>query len=102
MSTLHAPVPGYDLTCPGEEDAVAALARVLGPERARTVWDESCRAVGIRRGPRALDTGQVEEVARQMAAGSGVPKMIGNSILIRLRTYTLLAARAGRAPEVHG
>lgn len=102
MSTLHAPIPGYDLGCPGEDDAVAALARVLGPERARTAWDESCRAVGVRRGPEGLDAAQVEAVARQLAAGSGVTRMIGNSILIRLRTYSLLAARAGHAPEVHG
>lgn len=102
MSTTVASIPGYDLACPGEDDAVAALARVLGRDRAEAVWGEACAAAGIRRGPGGLDAAQVEAVARQMAAGSGVPKMIGNSILIRLRTYALLAARAGRELQVAG
>jgi hypothetical protein len=87
MTTSQA-IPGYALAPPSEDDALGFLARALGPDRAAQLWVATCREAGVRSGRLSLD--ELERAAQLLAAQEGVAGVIGNSLVIRLRTYRLL------------
>ena len=87
MSTSHA-VPGYALAQPTEQDALGFLARALGPDRAAQLWVATCREAGVRSGQLGVE--ELERAAQALAKQEGVAGVIGNSLVIRLRTYRLL------------
>jgi hypothetical protein len=88
-------IPGYALAPPTEQDALGFLARALGPDQAASLWVRTCRDAGVRSG--ALGPDEMERAAQALAAHEGVAGVIGNSLVIRLRTYRLLART--RQPE---
>ena len=81
-------IPGYALSPPSEQDALGFLARALGPDRAAQLWVAICREAGVPSGNLGVD--ELERAARVLAAQEGVAGVIGNSLVIRLRTYRLL------------
>jgi hypothetical protein len=89
-------IPGYALSPPTEQDALGFLARALGPDHAASLWVRTCRDAGVRSG--ALGVDEMERAAVALAAHEGVAGVIGNSLVIRLRTYRLLA----RARQLDG
>jgi hypothetical protein len=87
-------IPGYNLTPPGEADAVAAVQRVYGDEKGVEIWKSACQGAKILPGwVRGRD--QLERVLQCLAAQGGPQGVIARSMEIRLRTYDRLAARAG-------
>lgn len=90
-------VPGYALAPPTEQDAITFLARALGPDQAVTLWVQTCRGAGVRSGGLGLD--ELERAAKALAALQGVAGVIGNSLVIRLRTYRLLEKTRQMAGE---
>ncbi|HEX6368436.1 MAG TPA: hypothetical protein VF006_05880 [Longimicrobium sp.] len=82
------PVPGYALAAPTEQDAITFLARALGADRAVSLWVRTCQEAGVRSGRLGLD--ELERAAQALAGQEGVAGVIGNSLVIRLRTYRLL------------
>ncbi|HYR09527.1 MAG TPA: hypothetical protein VEQ60_17265 [Longimicrobium sp.] len=82
------PVPGYALAAPTEQDAITFLARALGPDAAVSLWVRTCQEAGVRSGRLTLD--ELERAAQALARQEGVAGVIGNSLVIRLRTYRLL------------
>jgi hypothetical protein len=87
-STPQNAVPGYALAPPTEQDAMSFLARALGPDQAAALWVRTCQGAGVRSGRMGLD--ELERAAQALAAQEGVAGVIGNSLVIRLRTYRLL------------
>lgn len=95
--TLHTPppVPGYGLTPPTPGDALAFLARAVGPDRAATEWLSACQRAGTPRADLSVD--EMMRVSEQLAGEEGVVGIIGQSLLVRVRTYRLLAGNLSRA-----
>lgn len=92
----HNAVPGYALAAPTEQDAVTFLARALGPDRAVSLWVRTCQDAGVRSGKLSLD--ELERAALALSKHEGVAGVIGNSLVIRLRTYRLLE----KTRQLHG
>jgi hypothetical protein len=84
----HNVVPGYALAAPTEQDAITFLARALGADRAVSLWVRTCQDAGVRSGKLAMD--ELESAAVALSKHEGVAGVIGNSMVIRLRTYRLL------------
>lgn len=84
----HNAVPGYALAAPTEQDAITFLARALGTDRAVSLWVRTCQEAGVRSGRLSLD--ELERAAQALSQQEGVAGVIGNSMVIRLRTYRLL------------
>lgn len=93
-----APLPGYNLTPPGEADAVAALQRVYGEEKGAEQWAAACKLAKVLPGwVRGRDT--LDRVLAALAAQGGPQSVVARSMEIRLRTYDRLSARsAGATP----
>lgn len=86
-------IPGYELSMPGEPDAVAALARVFGADEGSARWAAACREAGVFVG-RVRGTDQLERATRALAGQGGAAASVARSIEIRMRTHARLAARA--------
>lgn len=95
MSTPAQNIPGYALAPPTEQDAITFLARALGPDAAVSLWVRTCRDAGVRSGRLGMD--ELERAAKALAGTEGVAGVIGNSLVIRLRTYRLLE----RTRQIH-
>lgn len=96
MTATPSPViPGYGLAPPTHHDALAFLARALGADRAADVWVRACSAAGTPRTGLNLD--EMMRVAERLAEQEGVVGVIGQSLLVRVRTYRLLAGNWARA-----
>ena len=95
--TLHTPppVPGYGLAPPTPGDALAFLARAVGPDRAAAEWLAACQRAGAPRADLSVD--EMMRVAEQLAGQEGVVGVIGQSLVVRVRTYRLLAGSMSRA-----
>jgi hypothetical protein len=78
---------------PTEQDAVAALRRVFGEERAAEVWAAACRQAIVPVGT-ANSAIRLERVAEALANIGAAESAVGRSIAIRLRTYNRLARRS--------
>ena len=83
---------GYGLVPPTRDDALAFLARAIGPDRAASTWVRAAAAAGVSTARRELDTGELLKVAECLAAEPGAVGAIGNSLVVRLRTFRLLSA----------
>jgi hypothetical protein len=95
MATPSSTIPGYGLGPPTQGDALASLARAVGPDRAAGVWLRACADAGA---PRTnLDVDEMMRVAERLAEQEGVVGVIGKSLVVRVRTYRLLAGMHGRA-----
>jgi hypothetical protein len=89
-------LPGYDLREPVEDDALASLRRVFGPERGTERWSQACRTAGLSAG--AVRTRvQLVQAVQALAAQGGPSAAVARSVEIRLRTYARLAANAATA-----
>jgi hypothetical protein len=88
-------IPGYGLAPPTHHDALAFLARALGPDRAADVWVRACADAGTPR--TGLDVDEMMRVAERLAEQEGVVGVIGQSLVVRVRTYRLLAGNWARA-----
>jgi hypothetical protein len=80
---------------PTSGDALAFLARGVGADRAAALWLRACADAGAPR-----DGGSAEQmlaVAERLAAHEGVAGVIGQSLVVRCRTYRLLAGTQARA-----
>ena len=86
-------LPGYDLSAPAEADAVAALGRVFGAERAAQRWADACAAAGLAPG-RVRTPAQLEQACRALAGQGGPAAAVARSLEIRTRTYHRLAGKA--------
>lgn len=85
-------LPGYNLAAPTEADALAALERVFGAERGRTLWSDACAMAGL--GVGKASTGvALERAVQSLASQGGAAATVARSIGIRMRTYTQLVAR---------
>jgi hypothetical protein len=95
--TVHSPppVPGYGLAPPTAGDAVAFLARAVGPDQAATTWLRACAQAGAR--PADLSVDEMMRVSERLAAEEGVVGVIGQSLVVRVRTYRLLSGSFSRA-----
>lgn len=94
--TVHTPpsVPGYGLAPPTPGDALAFLARAVGPDRAAAEWLAACKRAGA---PSAgLSVDEMMRVAERLAEQEGLVGVIGQSLVVRVRTYRLLAGNASR------
>ena len=89
-------LPGYALAAPTEDDAVAALERVFGPERGRARWSDACRIVGLYAG-QVRAGAPLERATQSLAMQGGAAAAVARSITIRMRTHTQLAARSAAA-----
>lgn len=88
-------IPGYDLTPPTSHDALAFLARAVGPDRAASVWIRACADAGA---PRAnLSPDEMMRVSERLAEQEGVVGVIGKSLVVRVRTWRLLSGSGSRA-----
>ncbi|HLM69098.1 MAG TPA: hypothetical protein VK358_16280, partial [Longimicrobium sp.] len=94
--TLNAPppVPGYALALPTPGDALAFLARAVGPDAAAGEWIRACAQA---RAPSAdLSVDEMMRASEELAKREGVVGVIGKSLVVRIRTYRLLAGNAAR------
>ena len=95
--TLHTPppVPGYGLAPPTPGHALAFLARAVGPDRAASEWLRACKQAGA---PSAgLSVDEMMRASERLAQQEGVVGIIGQSLVVRVRTYRLLAGNFSRA-----
>jgi hypothetical protein len=81
-------LPGYGLAPPSAVDALAFLARALGPDRAASVWLRACDDAGVPRGD--LTPEQMLRASERLAREEGVVGVIGRSLAVRVSTYVLL------------
>lgn len=95
-SPSSAKVPGYGLAPPTEADVLAALERVFGGERGRSIWSDACLRAGLTEGQIQFGP-PMESAAQSLASAGGAAAAVARSIAIRMRTYTQLAARSASA-----
>ena len=77
---------------PTRDDALAFLARAIGPDRAASTWVRAVAAVGVGSAGGELTVDEMLKVAERLAAEPGVVGVIGTSLAVRLRTYRLMAS----------
>jgi hypothetical protein len=88
----------YGLSRPTEEETLAALTRVLGPERARLLWERACEAAGVEAdAPKTLR--QLKRMAACMATFEGPAGVMGASLSLRIGTYEAVRAAANEKPK---
>jgi hypothetical protein len=88
-------IPGYGLAPPTHHDALAFLARAVGADRAASVWLRACADAGAPRTGLGVD--EMMRVSERLAEQEGVVGVIGTSLVVRVRTYRLLAGTQARA-----
>ena len=86
------PIPGYNLTPPGEAEVLAALQRVHGAPRGTAIWESACQTAGVAAGS-VRRRGELERLLAVLAEAGGPPAVVARSMEIRLRTYDRLMAR---------
>jgi hypothetical protein len=94
------PIPGYNLSPPGQAEVCAALQRVFGAEKGTRAWAEVCDSCDLR--PEWIRSrAELEQALAAWARLGGVHAVVARSMEIRLRTYDRLSAR-GVAPATGG
>jgi energy-converting hydrogenase Eha subunit B len=83
---------GGALIPPTRDDALAFLARAIGPDRAASTWVRAVAAAGVGSQGGELSVDEMLKVAERLAAEPGVVGVIGTSLVVRLRTYRLMAS----------
>lgn len=94
-ATPQTAIPGYGLVPPTRHDALAFLARAVGPDRAAGVWMRACADAGAPSSGLSVD--EMMRVSERLAEQEGVVGVIGKSLVVRVRTYRLLAGTQARA-----
>jgi hypothetical protein len=96
--TVTAPSPstvaGYGLVLPNAHDALAFLARAVGPDDAAREWIRACAGAGAPNADLSVD--EMMRASEGLAGREGVVGVIGKSLVVRVRTYRLLAGNAAR------
>jgi hypothetical protein len=88
----------YGLSRPTAEEARAALRKVVGPERARQLWEQACEASSV--DPEAPQTlRQLKRTAACMATFQGAAGVMGAALSLRIGTYEAVSAAASEKPE---
>lgn len=88
----------YGLTRPTAEEAVAGLARVVGADRARRLWQRCCITAGVD-ADEVHSLSELMKVAACMVTLPGPEGVMGASLCLRIGTYealTAFAAGSGR------
>jgi hypothetical protein len=88
-------IPGYGLAPPTPGDVLAFLARAVGPDRAAGLWIRTCAEAGVPSSGLSVD--EMMRVSEKLAEQEGVVGVIGKSMVVRVRTYRLLAGTQGSA-----
>lgn len=84
------PVPGYNLTCPTDQDLLQSLRRVVRPEHADEIWRDALAAAGVQdREP--LEVEQLERVASAIEQRGDTVGVVAGAFGIRIRSYRLLS-----------
>ena len=98
MTEPLAAIPAYGLAVPTDEDALALLARALGPDGAAATWRTACAAVRVPCPAPAPDAGQILRVAEHLSRMDGITGVVGNALAVRARVYVLLAKQPEPRP----
>ncbi|HEX8429764.1 MAG TPA: hypothetical protein VF625_00710 [Longimicrobium sp.] len=88
------PIASHRFAAPTSGDALAALTRVVGAERAGALWGEACAEGAITTPRERMSTTEIGSVAERLVERGGAVQSVAQAILIRIRTYNRLAARA--------
>ncbi|MFC0250696.1 hypothetical protein [Massilia consociata] len=83
-------VKRYNLSPPGEQDVLASLTRLVGPDESSRLWTSACRQAGARSGA-ILSLEQFEKVLLQLKQSAGLAAVAASSILVRLKSYRTLS-----------
>lgn len=86
----------YDLAVPTESDQLAALTRTLGPARAAAAWRAARESAGVADGG-VPTREELMRVCNELAKQDGLVPILAHSMIIRLRTYSILERRAAGA-----
>ena len=78
---------GHDL--PTEQDAVTALAELVGPQMADGLWSLAVQALGMRRP--VTDAAALRRVAEHVMEVGELSRVAGRSLKVRIITYEALA-----------
>ena len=88
----------YGLSRPTAEEVLAALTRVIGPQRARDLWHRACEAARVDpEGPKTLP--QLKRMAAWMAASDGPAGVMGAALSLRIGTYEAINAAANEGSK---
>ncbi len=96
MTTTAAPAPppAYAVPEPTEQEALAALAEIVGADEAERSWARACAAAGARPGRLTLE--ELWRVAQALATEGGMVGVTARSLGIRIRSFVLLRQRLQR------
>jgi hypothetical protein len=78
---------GHDL--PTEQDAVKALADLIGPQMAEGLWDLAAQALSMDRP--VTDPSDLRRVAEHVMEVGELSRVAGRSLKVRIITYEALA-----------
>ncbi|CAN5310498.1 hypothetical protein BH23GEM4_BH23GEM4_06230 [soil metagenome] len=94
-------IPDYDLAAPTESDQLAALTRTLGPERAAAAWRAARESAGFADGGTPTRE-ELMRICNELAKQDGLVRVLAHSMIIRLRTYSILERHAQAAASAGG
>ncbi|BAL92087.1 hypothetical protein AMIS_68670 [Actinoplanes missouriensis 431] len=78
---------GHDM--PTEQDAVKALADLIGPQMAEGLWTLAVQALGMRRP--VTSPAELRRVAEHVMEVGELSRVAGRSLKVRIITYEALA-----------
>ena len=93
MTATAIGIPGYDLDFPNGDGVIQSLSRLGGPDKARTIWDDTCRSVGVP-ATTYLPLEQLRMVAEALKKQPGIVSVVGGSLCVRIASYSLLQHKA--------
>ena len=67
---------------------------MVGAERAEALWAEACAEAEVTTPGERMSIAEIGSAAERLVARGGAVHSVAQAILIRLRTYNRLAARA--------
>jgi len=79
----------YGAELPSENDALDALAELVGPQTAEGIWDLSCRDLGLRRP--LENPADLRRIAEHMMTVGDLMRVAGRSTKVRVITYEALS-----------
>lgn len=77
----------FNYKCPTETDVLRELERLVEAHEAKRLWHAACQSFGVERPGPPLKFDQLVQVAEWLKQQSGLAKIVGNSLSIRLRSY---------------
>jgi len=75
---------GYE--CPTADDVQRELARLVNAEEGTRIWEAACASIDVHP-RRRLTIDHLLQIAAWLKDQSGMAKIVGNSLSIRLRSY---------------